>query len=53
VPVCGDGIIVSPNEECDDGNAFSYDGCSNKCTIEPHYSCYNLNNSTPSICYMK
>jgi len=32
-PVCGDGIVDSP-EECDDGNTASGDGCSAVCTIE-------------------
>jgi cysteine-rich repeat protein len=30
---CGDGV-VSSEEECDDGNTFSDDGCSDICTIE-------------------
>ena len=28
-PVCGDGIIVTGKEDCDDGNNLSGDGCSN------------------------
>jgi cysteine-rich repeat protein len=31
---CGDGIL-SPGEECDDGNNTDGDGCSSDCTIEP------------------
>lgn len=30
---CGDGI-VDAEEQCDDGNIFSGDGCSHECTIE-------------------
>ncbi len=30
---CGDGVI-NPTEQCDDGNAFSGDGCSNQCVLE-------------------
>jgi cysteine-rich repeat protein len=33
IPVCGDST-VSPNEECDDGNTVSGDGCSSTCTLE-------------------
>ncbi len=32
-PTCGDGIVNSPGEECDDGNAVAGDGCTN-CTID-------------------
>jgi cysteine-rich repeat protein len=30
---CGDGVI-NANEECDDGNTFSRDGCSSGCIVE-------------------
>ena len=30
---CGDGILVSAHEECDDNNTDNYDGCSSTCTI--------------------
>ena len=43
---CGDGIITS-NENCDDANTASGDGCSSNCTIETNYAC---NNSNPSVC---
>jgi len=33
VPRCGDGFL-DPGEECDDGNTFSGDGCSDKCVDE-------------------
>lgn len=35
---CGDALI-GPNEQCDDGNAESGDGCSEFCLIEDNYSC--------------
>ncbi|WNG26075.1 DUF4215 domain-containing protein [Cystobacter fuscus] len=35
---CGDGVI-SPREECDDGNSTANDGCSATCGIEPAYGC--------------
>ncbi len=36
--VCGDGLKY-PLEACDDGNTRPGDGCSDKCAIEPGYSC--------------
>ena len=32
-PVCGNGVLES-GEQCDDGNTFSYDGCSSSCQVE-------------------
>ena len=32
--VCGDGILYSEKEECDDGNLNDNDGCTN-CKITP------------------
>ena len=37
--VCGDGFIVYGQEECDDGNTVSGDGCSSTCTSETGFSC--------------
>jgi cysteine-rich repeat protein len=31
---CGDNIVDMPDEECDDGNVFTGDGCSGKCKTE-------------------
>lgn len=31
---CGDGALGMPDEECDDGNRESGDGCSASCTVE-------------------
>ncbi|HNS97078.1 MAG TPA: DUF4215 domain-containing protein [Polyangiaceae bacterium] len=38
---CGDGIILpgDSNEQCDDGNNQSGDGCSATCTVEPGFTC--------------
>jgi cysteine-rich repeat protein len=33
-PVCGDGVINQPDEECDDGNTVSGDGCDDTCHLE-------------------
>lgn len=57
VPVCKDGIIFDgrdaiPNtkdsgeEQCDDGNAVSGDGCSSICKIEKDWKC----EANPSVC---
>lgn len=35
---CGDGLVLG-NEECDDGNAVSGDGCSSDCRVEDGFSC--------------
>ena len=36
---CGDGIVDTTNEQCDDGNALPGDGCSGTCQIEPNSTC--------------
>jgi spore coat protein A len=33
--VCGDGVLGSPAEECDDGNLVSGDCCSPTCSVQP------------------
>jgi fibro-slime domain-containing protein len=33
-PRCGDKVVDEPQENCDDGNAVSGDGCSSKCSQE-------------------
>jgi hypothetical protein len=52
--VCGDGRILGPSEECDDGNNESKDGCFN-CQIEKGWYCsesdlYNLTSECTSVC---
>jgi len=32
-PVCGDGVVQEPDEECDDGNFVNGDGCSSACQL--------------------
>lgn len=44
--LCGDGIYVSAEEGCDDGNLADFDGCSASCTVEPSFSCQG----SPSAC---
>ncbi len=36
--VCGDGMVAG-NEQCDDGNTVSGDGCSSTCGLEPGWTC--------------
>ena len=38
---CGDGLKLL-DEECDDGNATSGDGCSADCMLEPGWDCQNV-----------
>jgi len=35
---CGDGIVIG-DEQCDDGNAVSGDGCSSTCQVEAGFRC--------------
>jgi cysteine-rich repeat protein len=46
---CGNGK-KGPNEECDDGNNDSGDGCTNDCRIEPNYYCGINCTSGISLC---
>ncbi|CAD8135616.1 unnamed protein product [Paramecium octaurelia] len=39
--VCGDGILTSETEQCDDSNTNSGDGCSSVCMIEQDWICIN------------
>jgi cysteine-rich repeat protein len=40
--VCGDNIIHPTLEQCDDGNMWNGDGCSNTCEIEDGFFCEAL-----------
>jgi cysteine-rich repeat protein len=42
----GGQIYTSAFEQCDDGNPYPGDGCSNTCAVESGYSC----SGTPSVC---
>jgi len=46
---CGDGIVDTANEECDDGNNTYGDGCDGVCVEEPGYICTNQPMSA-SVC---
>ena len=45
VSVCGDGVVAD-NEQCDDGNVGSGDGCSSTCRQEAGHYCAGQ----PSVC---
>ena len=45
-PVCGDGLVLEGLEECDDGNRWPNDGCSQYCRMEPWWFCFS-NITTP------
>ncbi|VDK35798.1 unnamed protein product [Gongylonema pulchrum] len=62
--VCGDGIKGS-DEQCDDGNLYDGDGCSQQCTVEEKFNCIQENKCmllfsmqvirfavSPSLCYI-
>lgn len=44
--VCGDGVIDSPPETCDDGNTSNGDGCSSVCAVSSGWTC----SGEPSTC---
>ena len=37
--VCGDGILISPYEQCDNDNSTALDGCSQTCTVVTGWDC--------------
>jgi cysteine-rich repeat protein len=39
LPVCGDGLLASGLEQCDDNNTINKDGCSSSCTLEDYFQC--------------
>ena len=44
-PICGDGLVLG-DEQCDDGNLDSEDGCSDICLVETGWTC----TGEPSTC---
>ena len=48
LPLCGDGIVVTGLEACDDRNHINGDGCDSTCNIESGYYC----NGQPSTCQL-
>ena len=43
---CGDGVVATGFEECDDGNTTAGDGCDASCALETGWSCAGA----PSVC---
>ena len=52
--MCGDGVR-DHEEECDDANTLSGDGCSNSCIVESGYSCIRVDNTAahPDVCTLQ
>jgi cysteine-rich repeat protein len=52
-PGCGNGV-ADPLEFCDDGNLTSGEGCTDKCEVEPDYTCTDASGDPavvePSVC---
>lgn len=48
-PSCGNNVR-NPNEECDDGNRVSGDGCTSNCFVEPGHRCVDPSASEPDKC---
>ena len=46
---CGDGR-VSGSEQCDDGNAVSFDGCSSSCQVEAGWQCPTADAKCSTVC---
>ena len=44
---CGDGILYSAEEECDDANTDPNDGCNGSCNVEDSHTCTS---DSPSVC---
>ena len=47
---CGDGLLESGGEECDDGNIFSGDGCTGDCKTERGFLCSGGTVTSSSKC---
>ena len=42
-PDCGDGVLQTDTEDCDDGNLNNGDGCDEQCTRTPGWYCPEVN----------
>ena len=49
VPVCGDGILIPPAEQCDPGIAAEASACNSDCTVKPGYAC-NATSCHKTVC---
>lgn len=50
--LCGNGVLESGLEQCDDGNTMNGDGCSNTCQLEDpnRWICVNVEGGKTSCC---
>jgi len=44
---CGDGVLATTGEDCDDGNVTAGDGCDTSCAVETGFTC---DTADPSVC---
>src|SRR5664280_2046936 len=49
VPVCGDGILVAPAEQCDPGITGTAQACNADCSVKPGWVC-NASGCTQTVC---
>ncbi len=49
VPVCGDGILITPAEQCDPGITAEASACNADCTVKPGYAC-NATSCHKTVC---
>ncbi|CAD8133826.1 unnamed protein product [Paramecium octaurelia] len=50
--VCGNGLLVVPFEQCDDGNTDDDDGCNSVCQVEKDWECEQSQFTQISECKM-
>lgn len=50
IEYCGDGIRLTADIECDDGNFKNGDGCSTECKTEDHWFCVGGNSTHKDVC---
>lgn len=48
-PYCGDGIVFTGQETCDDGNILTGDGCSTICDFENPWCVLSLTPTTGNV----
>ncbi|CAK78577.1 unnamed protein product, partial (macronuclear) [Paramecium tetraurelia] len=53
ITLCGNGVLDSNFEQCDDGNSYGGDGCSSFCIEEDSYKCINQENKLSSCTFIQ
>jgi cysteine-rich repeat protein len=51
VEICGDGIRITQEHQCDDGNNRDGDGCSSICQNEPDWVCDGSSEISSDVCH--